>query len=423
MQVTIKPSFVHGKVVAPSSKSMMQRVCAAALLHKGSTTIFNSGSSADDQVALAIIKQCGAQVLTTNTHTTVIQSYGKLNTVSQIDCGESGLSARLFTPILSQSNQPIFINGQGSLLTRPMPDIEPVLKALQVSFKSRFNCLPFTVQGPMQPQDVRVDGRNGSQFLTGLLFALSYADNEKIAITVDALQSKPYIDMTLDVLAHFGKRISHEHYERFIIHPTSIATQKDIEFTIEGDWSSAAYWLVAGAIRGKVVVENLNLASHQADRKIIEIIQKAGTNCHLINDSVFVAEGKLSAFEVDLADCPDLYPIVSVLAACCKGISALHGVHRLWHKESNREKSISAMLSSFGVDHKIENNSLIIEGRDSLRSLPINGCNDHRIVMAATVGSLQSENLVTISDAHAVRKSYPSFFDDAAGLGLVCNLK
>ncbi|MBS1776667.1 MAG: 3-phosphoshikimate 1-carboxyvinyltransferase [Bacteroidetes bacterium] len=422
MQVTINPSFVFGKIIAPSSKSMMQRVCAAALLHQGSTTIFNPGTSADDQVALTIIEHCGAQVLKTNTHKTVIQSTGKLNAVSQIDCGESGLSARLFTPILSMSNQPVLINGQGNLLSRPMPDIEPVLNALKVTFNSHLNCLPFTIQGPLQPKDLRMDGRNGSQFLTGLLYALSYAPKETITITVEALQSKPYIDLTLDILAHFGKHIRHENYERFTISTSSISTQKEIEITIEGDWSSAAYWLVAGAIHGNVVVENLNPASCQADRKIIEILQKAGANCFSKNNTVLVTESNLSAFEVDLSDSPDLFPIVSVLAACSKGMSLLHGVHRLWYKESNREQSIKALLSAFGVVHKVENNSLIIEGQDTLKSFPVNGFNDHRIVMAATIGSLRAEGLVTISDSLSVRKSYPSFFEDAASLGLVCSV-
>ncbi len=180
---------------------------------------------------------------------------------SSINCGESGLSARLFAPIAALSNRPINIEGNGSLLHRPMQLLNDILPALNVSLPGFSGHIPFTVSGPLQPASIRLDGSISSQFISGILFALSYSATEPVTITVDNLKSKPYIDLTLDILSRFGKPIQHNDHKTFHIDPATFHTPATVEIIVEGDWSSAAFFLVAGAIAGNVTVNNLNVSS------------------------------------------------------------------------------------------------------------------------------------------------------------------
>jgi 3-phosphoshikimate 1-carboxyvinyltransferase len=410
MQAIIKPGFLEGDIAVPASKSMMQRVCAAALLHKGKTIIINPGSSEDDKTALQIIQQLGAEVIQESPERIIVQSTGTINDAKAIQCNESGLSARLFTPIAALSGNEVLIEGRGSLRQRPMDAFKEVLPLLNVALKDFNGFIPFSVKGPLQAKNITVDGSVSSQFLTGVLFALASNATEPLVITVKGLKSKPYIDLTLKVLEQFGKPIVNENYCRFIIDPGKFAPPDEVTIQIEADWSSAAYWLVGAAINGSVHVFYLDQQSSQADKNIIGILEQAGTATQFEGDTIHVKKSALHAFDTDLTDAPDLFPIVAILAASCTGTSRLKGLHRLKHKESDREKSIADMLTGFGVSVSIENDSLLIEGRQQLNPATINGYNDHRIVMAAAIGALLANGETSIAGKEAVGKSYPLFF-------------
>ncbi len=402
---------------------MMQRICAAALLHRGKTTVHNYGSSDDDKAALEIIQQLGAVVNIIDDYTLEINSQGVKPVAEIIDCGESGLSARLFVPIAATTNSAITITGHGSLLKRPMTAYAVVLPPAGVNIETTNGCVPITVQGPLQPRDIVLDGSLSSQFLSGLLFAYTFNATTPVTIEVTGLNSKPYIDLTLEVLRLYGKTITHTNYEQFHIDPSVFTEQGDIDITIEGDWSSASFWLAGGAISGDVTVKGLKLDSTQADKAILKVLEKTGAMMQVSDNEITVkSPDRLNRFEIDATDCPDLFPVLSVLAGYCRRDSTIHGVHRLFHKESNRAGSVSDMLYQFGTFFSMENDNLVIEGRYKLDYTTIDSYNDHRIAMAAAIGALRAKGNVIINDAGAVSKSYPEFFGDLKSLGIPCTI-
>lgn len=422
MQAIVSPGFLQGTIKAVPSKSMMQRVCAAALLHRGRTTIYNAGQSDDDKAALHIIQQLGATVQQAADIIT-INSTGIHPITNTIDCGESGLSARLFIPIAATAADAITITGHGSLLKRPMHIYSDILPQLNVQVQAQNGHLPFTVSGPLQAKPIELDGSLSSQFLSGMLFAYAFTATMPVTITVKELNSKPYIDLTLQILKQFGKIVTNDNYENFTIDPSLFKPVQDVEISIEGDWSSASFWLAGAAISGDVTVQGLNTSSLQADKAILDVLQSAGAWVQINDDSVQVkSPDRLRGFEIDATDCPDLFPILSVMAGYCRRDSTIHGVHRLFHKESNRAGSVSDMLYQFGTYFSMENDSLVIEGRYKLDYTTIDSYNDHRIAMSAAIGALRAKGDVIINDAGAVSKSYPGFFRDLEQLGIRCSI-
>lgn len=421
MQAIIDPGYIQGAIHPPASKSMMQRVCAAALLHHGKTTIHNPGHSNDDKAALHIIQQLGAKV-THKGNNIEIESEGIQPIATEIDCGESGLSARLFIAIASLSSQELFITGSGSLLQRPMTELVNLLPQLGVAIQHPNNNLPFQIQGPLQPKDITIDGSLSSQYLSGLLFALAASATTPVTITVSNLTSKPYIDLTLQVLLLFGYNISHNDYKQFYIKPKNANVPKEITVTIESDWSSAAYWLVAGAIAGDVTVHGLNIESTQADKAILDVLKGMRAHINITTNTIQVKRSQLRRFEFDATHCPDLFPILAILAACCKGESMIRGVHRLIHKESNRAASIAEMLEQFGAFYSVHDDVMYIQGKPELEQASVDSYNDHRIAMAAAIGTLRATDTVIINGSESVNKSYPDFFSHLQSTGIDCTI-
>jgi 3-phosphoshikimate 1-carboxyvinyltransferase len=399
---------------------MMQRVCAAALLHKGATNIHNHGYSNDDKAALAVIQQLGAQVNVNDENAIRITSSGIRPVADVINCGESGLTARLFIPIAATAASSIIVTGEGSLLNRPFDIYKELLPQLGVQVESDGK-LPFTVQGPLLAKDIVLDGSLSSQFISGLLFAYAFSTTEDVNITVEGLNSRPYIDMTLSVLERFGKRIINDDYRQFHISPSNFREVSEINVTVEADWSSAAALLAGAAINGDAHFKGLSQTSQQADKTIIDILIHAGTQVASDNDNVRVSSASLSAFSYDATHSPDLFPVLAILAACCNGESRIKGLGRLEHKESDRVKSISAMLSQLHVQHVLDGDTLIVQGADKFPSTTIDAHNDHRIAMAAAIAALRAEGEITIQGAESVNKSYPRFYEDLRSLGAVVN--
>lgn len=395
---------------------MMQRVCAAALLHIGKTIIKNPGISDDDNASLDIIQQLGATVIHEDNGYITVISNGIKPISDTLNCGESGLSARLFTPIAALSNKAITITGDGSLLKRPMHAFESILPQLGVSVTTNNGCIPITVKGPLRPNDITVDGSLSSQFVSGLLYAFAFNTTKPITVKATNLVSKPYIDLSLNVLRKFGINLMHDKHEKFYFESYHGHTT-DRSVYIESDWSNSAVWLVAAAIAGDITLSGINTASVQADIAILKALQHAGVRVKTEGHNIHVNQTEtLTAFSFDALHCPDLIPILSVLAACCKGTSEIKGMNRLIHKESNRVESISAMLYHLGVSFRVQDNSLFVDGADYFEPAEINSYNDHRIVMAASVAALRAEGAVAIKNAEAIAKSYPNFFQDLSSV-------
>ena len=417
MKVTIEPGRIQGTITAPPSKSMTQRMLAAALLHGGSATVGGAGNSNDEQAVLNIIQQLGARVQADG-KTLYIKSNGLRPVTREINCGESGLAARLFLPVAALHHEALTIVGNGTLSSRPMAGVKEALRLLGVRV-SGTGTLPMTVQGPLHiPQHLEVDAAGSSQFVSGLLLALSAVATAPVELRVHNLESRPYIDMTLQVLAQFGRPVSSERYRKFVIDPAAFTATPHVDARVEADWSSASCLLVAGAVAGDLTVKGLNPGSLQADRKLLDILTECDVQMEVSPDRINVKRSRMRGFETDATDCPDLFPALAALATFCYGESSIRGVHRLFHKESNRVESITEMLWRYGVHFSVEDDTLTIQGRETVQWAYIDGYRDHRVVMAAAVCALRAKGPTTITTAEAISKSYPRFFDDMGFCGM-----
>lgn len=427
MKATIHPSKLGGSIQAPASKSSMQRACAAALIAGGSTIISNPGHSNDDKAALDIIARLGA-IVTKDGDQYKIESKGVQPTSSSVDCGESGLSIRMFTPIVALSANEITITGHGSLVTRPMDFFDEILPQLGVRIISEDSKLPLVIQGPLKPADITVDGSLSSQFLTGLLMAYSVAvqdpanTQETYTITVNDLKSKPYIDLTLEVMKQFNLPIpEHDEYKTFTFRKaTAVAGKKRPainQYSVEGDWSGGAFLLVAGAIAGPMTVRGLDLGSTQADRRIVDALMDCGAGIAMEAKGIKLVRSEMHGFYFDATDCPDLFPPLVALAAYCKGRTTIHGLSRLQHKESDRGVTLQDEFDQMGITIRFHGDDMIIQGGGTVKGADVHSNHDHRIAMACAVAALGANSEMVIDEAQAINKSYPDFFKDLEKMG------
>ncbi len=394
-------------IIAPASKSYLQRALAVSALAEGTTILRNVSWCDDSLAAKNIVQQLGAEVLE-NGRTLMIKSNGLTFKKDSFSAGEAGLSIRMFSPVLALGNKKITFSGRGSLLKRPVNIIEEALLQLGAEVSSVDGYLPLTIQGPLQPGKISIDGSLSSQLLTGLLIALPVLKGDS-EINVKNLKSRPYIDMTLEVMKSFGVEVENENYEVFKIKGNQ--QYQAVDYNIEGDWSGAAFWLVLGAVKGNVEVLNLDVNSRQADKAILAALQKAGAKVETGENSVTVEKGALKAFDFDATHCPDLFPPLVCLASQCAGISTIKGVSRLTHKESNRAEVLKQEFAKTGIEVTLDGDIMRIQGGEILPAV-IDSHNDHRIAMAGGILDLFSKGKVEVVNKEAVNKSYPEFFEE-----------
>lgn len=412
MIVSIQPSKVSGALFAPASKSSMQRACAAALLRKGLTVLHNPGHSNDDLAALDTIQKLGAKINDRMEDRLTIQSLGVHPLSREINCGESGLGVRMFTPIAALSDLSLDINGEGSLLTRPLDFFDEIFPLLGIRITSNDGRLPLSIKGPLKPASITVDGSLSSQFLTGLLMAYAAAGARDEVITVDNLKSKPYIDLTLSVLKDFGWHVTHRNHRTFHFDQGGPLPQSSpLHYTVEGDWSGGAFLLVAGAIAGNVDVKGLDPQSAQADKAILQALGAAGATMRVEPSGITLSCGPLKAFRFDATDCPDLFPPLVALAAYADGITEIKGAGRLAHKESDRAATLQQEFGKMGIRVDVDGDLMRIHGGTGVRGARVHSRHDHRIAMACAVAALCADGPVVIEDAQAINKSYTDFFD------------
>jgi len=408
----ISPGKFFGEAHANPSKSMMQRVVAAAVLANGTTVIRNPCQSDDSNAAIEIARSFGVEI--TGNGPITVCSPDIQSRPTQIHCGESGLSARMFPPILSLYPNEVTIDGGSSLKRRSMGFVEDAFSQLGVSCSLSNGKLPMVIQGPLQSGIVHVNGSLTSQFLTGLLMALVKVKSNSI-VHVSNLNSKGYVDLTLDVLNKFGVSIENREHTEF--HIEGNQKYKPCEITIEGDWSGAAFHLVGGAISEKATIYGLQPDSKQPDKEILEVIVRAGGNLQKDEESITVSKGELRSFDFDATDCPDLFPPLAALAANCDGVSRISGVQRLLNKESNRAETIKSELANVGIQSNLVGNTMHISG-GKIRSGTINSNNDHRIVMMGAILAVNAAGPIDILNTSAINKSNPEFFQTLARFGI-----
>ena len=447
------------EIQMPSSKSFAQRAIIAAALAEGTTTLNGYSPCGDNESAISVARALGAEVtvglaykegkVVKDSSTLTIKGRGAAALEPEtINAGESGLLARLMIPLMAVlGDGNATVSGEGTLTRRPLKGARDIMGAFgvrpetisgtgQESFSEVH--VPLTISGKLEGGKVTVSGSGGSQLISGLLMALPLLQEDAV-IRLTEPKSIPYLFITMDVLKAFGVKIwcdmegGPEFAEsqdwndctEIVLHIKGGQSYKATDMDIEGDWSSAANFLVAGAIFGKVNVSGLDTKSLQADLSIMDILMEAGASLSQMGDDdprgvIHVQKAPLNAFDVDANNCPDLFPIVAILAAFCQGTSKIAGVGRLANKESDRAQAILSMLVQLGVKARISGDKMIIEGH-SLAQRCLTGhllkggnytsSHDHRMVMALKVAELGADGPIVIDDIECVSKSFPTFME------------
>ena len=409
----IRPSEIRGSIAAPASKSDAQRAIAAATLARGQSVIERMTGCDDVDAALELARAFGASVYTVGDVTHI--SGGSSLSRNEFDCGESGLSLRLFSFLVALHTGSFTMTGRGTLLRRPLQDLEAALSAFGVTSRSNNGFLPLKIAGPLRRGVVSLDASESSQHVTGLLFALPLCSGDSELMLVKPT-SIPYLRMTISVLRRFGVVIDpSESFERFRIPGDQVYVPA--RYVVEGDWSAAAFLLVAGAIAGEVSVTNLRTDSLQADRAVLDALRRCGAQVTEEQGRVSVQSSELSAFHFDARHAPDLFPPLTALACYCKGTSVLEGAGRLAHKESDRAAALVREFSALGASIRRRGDCIEVTG-GTFPGGNVSVHNDHRIAMAASIAALGSRNGVTLDDPSCVSKSYPGFFRDLQTLGV-----
>ena len=404
-----------GTITPPCSKSYAQRALAAALLASGRTILRGIELCRDTRSAIATIEALGAKVDIIDENTVAIE--GGLKPLSdRLNVGESGLSARLFTPIAALVGSPMTIEGEGTLLHRPMSMMVEPLKELGVGVRDGGGRLPIEVCGPMRGGRVTVDGSMSSQFVTGLLIALPAAERDT-TIEVEGAVSIPYIDMTLETLERFGVEVMYNEGDYTQFYVEGGQQYKAVDYTIESDWSAAASIMVAAAIAGEVTINNISTLSRQADTAICRALERAGASLVIEENSITVAHRELEAFEFDATHSPDLFPALVALAASAEGVSTIVGIKRLRGKESDRGETLRMEYAKLGIDIELDYDEDVMRVVGGVpHAAQVDAHDDHRIAMSLAITALRIDDKVEIRGKDSVAKSYPSFFEDLESL-------
>ena len=445
-------------LVMPVSKSFAQRAIIAAALAEGTSHLHGYTPCGDNEAALQVARNLGAEVEVNGTEVTIkgiSASLGSMD-MTELHVGESGLLTRMMIPVMAQlCADSVTFTGEKTLLNRPLTGAREIMEAFGAEIDS-IN-VPLTVKGPLKAGRAEISGKHGSQLISGLLMALPFADRNSSVIVKDP-KSIPYMFITLEVLKKFGIKVGNDMLggpdflesggdwslcTEMVFKVKGGQKYRAANINLEGDWSAAANFLVAGAVFGRTELSGLDTTSLQADLSIMDILMDAGASLSQLDGdkgNITAQRAPLKAFSADASNCPDLFPILAVLAAFCQGTSRLAGVGRLANKESDRAKAILEMLTQMGVKACIEKDELIIEGYTLVQRLmspvipsevpPVipseaegsaapgllkggayTSHHDHRMVMALKVASLGADSPITIDDEVCVAKSFPQFHD------------
>jgi 3-phosphoshikimate 1-carboxyvinyltransferase len=416
----IVPSLLEGSVRIPPSKSISHRAIICAGLADGISRIENIILSEDIKatleglVALGVPKPAAEQEK--NSWTLNIRGTPNIKSVSPtVNCRESGSTLRFLLPLATLTGEEMTFTGQGKLVERPLDVYYDIFDEQQLAYSTSGGLLPLTINGRLKPGTYRLKGNVSSQFITGLMFLLPLLKGDSHLILTTKLESRGYVDLTLDVLQKFGIEIENRGYQEFFIRGNQ--KYESCNYRVEGDYSQAAFWIVAGILGQGIDCVDLNPDSLQGDKAIIDIVGQMGANLEILANRVRIRSSTPQATVIDAEHCPDLVPVLAVLAALSEGTSRIINAGRLRIKESDRLKAITTELNKLGAKITELDQGLVIEGVKSLRGGVVDSWNDHRIAMALAVASLRCKEPIYLTGFEAVNKSYPAFWKDFKELG------
>lgn len=407
------PFTPSGSVTAQPSKSDVHRAIICAALSKGVSTISPVALSNDIKATIGCIEALGAKTYIENNVLTVDGTELFSNKTATLDCGESGSTLRFFIPVAAVGGVNASFIGSGRLPQRPIGIFTDLLPNFGVNCQTEGG-LPLEIRGKLRSGTFKIPGNVSSQFITGLLFALPLLDNDSDIVLTSHIESVGYIDMTIYTMSKFGVEIE---TTDFGWHIKGNQSYKPCNYTTDGDWSQAAFFMVSGAINGSITVNGVNRDSAQGDRKIAELISQFGAEVLQTDTSVTVNSRKMHAITIDASQIPDLVPVLAVCATFADGTTKIINAQRLRIKESDRLKTTANLINNLGGNVKELSDGLEITGVKQLSGGIADGCNDHRIVMSAAVCAAGLDGEIECSDALSINKSYPEFFNDYNSIG------
>ena len=422
MKISVSPSATSGSIKAIASKSVAHRLLICAAFGDKKTTIRCDELNKDIEATAACLSELGATIKRSAPYYEVTPvSLKNVKKNALLPCGESGSTLRFLIPVVAALGADSRFLMEGRLPYRPLSPLKEELEAHGISFIYEKEDV-LQIKGTLLGNSFSIDGGVSSQFISGLLFALTLMQNEATLTVTGKIASAPYLRITEDALELFGARPQRNENIYTVKSGSTLTAPRSID--VEGDWSNAAFPLCLGILgKGSVCVRGLNCSSSQGDSKIIELISAFGGNIKPTaeNDGYIASPSSLRGIEIDAENIPDLVPILSVLASVASGTTTIYGAARLRIKESDRLQSVSAMLSTLGADIRETDDGLVINGISSLTGGTVSSCNDHRIAMSAAVAACICSSPVIIEGAEAVEKSYPAFWDDMRTLGAECD--
>ena len=415
---------LKGKVLAQPSKSMAHRAMLCGALAKGETIIDNLVLYDDMLATMGAIEALGAELSLSDSRrfkgrkSLRIHSKGSINLCKKsIDCLESGSTARFIMPITRLAEDEVILTGRGRLVERPFSLYQELFEAKGIVYRDSHGKMPITLSGRLLPGEYVLPGNVSSQFISGLLFALPLLEGDSLIRITQRIESEPYIRMTLQVLEAFGIRCLFNPIEQTLRIPGYQCYQPVSDYIVEGDWSQAAFFCILGTLSETITIEGLNLDSLQGDKVILDLLQGMGAQPELGKDSITFRKETLKGTDIDVSQCPDLVPVLSVAASQAEGRTHIMNAARLRIKESDRLTTTCRELSALGGHIIEEPEGLIIEGITRLKGGKTHGSGDHRIVMAMALASAACEGIIEIEGSEAVHKSYPEFWEDFVALG------
>ncbi len=420
MNIKIEKSTLEGKVLIPPSKSISHRAIISASLCKGQSNLYNIAYSDDVLATISVLESLGTVFKKNRNSLQVINNNSKPKDLIYLNCNESGSTIRFTIPLaLSQGGEFIF-DGEYSLKNRPLDTYNEVYEKSTISYN--YLCdksLPLHLKGSLQSGNYEIKGNVSSQFITGLIFGLTNTEGKSTITIKSELESKAYIDLTLDVLKDFGVKVINNNYKSFEIEKS---TYKQNDYKIEGDYSHVAFFALAGAIGKELRIFGLNPNSKQGDKKVIDIFKQFKVNVETTEDCYIFSKSTPVGTTLDLRETPDLAPVVFALATISQGETIVRGIERLRIKESDRVKSMTTELKKLGANIEVFDDYVKIIGNNNQKlkgGVTLHSWSDHRVVMTLAILSTICEKPVVMEDVNCVNKSFPNFFDVLSTLN--CN--
>ena len=413
MDVIIRKAKLSGEIRVPSSKSLAHRAIIASSLALGKSVIRNVSMSNDIEATIKAMESLGSIIERDGDTLTVYGStVRRVNNL--IDANESGSTLRFLIPVAMLSDEPVRFIGHNNLCNRPLDPYLDAFDEMGIVYKRGGSYLPLDIASRLKPGKYNICGNVSSQFITGLLFALPLLEADSVINITTPLESKGYIDLTLDVLKYYGINIINNDYKEFIIEGNQAYTPRD--YVVEGDYSQAAFYLCMDALGADIKLLDMNLESNQGDKAILKCLEDLGSEVIYDNSRLYVSEAKNNTL-IDLSQKPDLGPALSSLMALLKGTGNLIGASRLRIKECDRITSMNIELTKIGANIIEDFDSMRIRGVECFNSATFDSHNDHRVAMALAILSLRCNKEIRIKNAECVNKSYPSFWEDFKSLG------